>query len=598
MAKRNVQSSLTDFFCKKSKISSESIEEAASSSQAICTDTPTLEVAPNCIQTLIEVNTRNQTKFDNSDIGCCFTEKLDDGVKFRLLTSPWVPDEKYNFPVSKKRNLKFQIGWLKRFPWPSYNNHGDQGAVCKYCAIFASEFNGKGSHQKLFSLVVKPFNNWKDAIETFVHHSNTDYHKKSTVFADNFVATFNRSAPDIVMQLDSSRAKQIADNRKKLKPIIETIILCGRQELALRGTNDSGPLTLNSIEPVYNDGNFRALLRMRLSCGDKDLIEHIEGQSLNAMYISPIIQNNIIQICGKMIQEQIVSRINKSKYFSILMDETTDISRIEQLSLCVRYIDSNEQNGNPVYIMREDFLQFVQVHSTTGNDLATVMLECLEELKIDCTYLVGQGYDGAAAMSGSFKGVQAIIREKHPAALYVHCSAHSLNLALAHCCNVQSVRNCIGTIKSVAIFIKMSAKRTDILQNKIKEHAPDNKWKKLTTMCETRWVENHDGLIRFTEIFKPLVETLEELQVVKDIETSSKATQLHHAIMTGDFIISMLTATTLFAYTLPLCRILQTVNIDLFSATEHVDTVLSQLKSMRDNIDQVFSNIFEKAKKQ
>ncbi|XP_030751391.1 zinc finger MYM-type protein 1-like [Sitophilus oryzae] len=377
------------------------------------------------------------------------------------------------------------------------------------------------------------------------------------------------------MQLDSSRAKQIADNRKKLKPIIKTIILCGCQELALRGTNDSGPLTLNSIEPVYNDGNFRALLRMRLSCGDKDLIEHIEGQSLNAMYISPIIQNNIIQICGKMIQEQIVSRINKSKYFSILMDETTDISRIEQLSLCVRYIDSNEQNGNPVYIMREDFLQFVQVHSTTGNDLATVMLECLEELKIDCTYLVGQGYDGAAAMSGSFKGVQAIIREKHPAALYVHCSAHSLNLALAHCCNVQSVRNCIGTIKSVAIFIKMSAKRTDILQNKIKEHAPDNKWKKLTTMCETRWVENHDGLIRFTEIFKPIVETLEELQVVKDIETSSKATQLHHAIMTSDFIISMLTATTLFAYTLPLCRILQTVNIDLFSATEHVDTVLS-----------------------
>ena len=79
---------------------------------------------------------------------------------------------------------------------------------------------------------------------------------------------------------------------KKLVPIIKTIILCGRQELALRGRNDSGPLDLNIVEPDHNDGNFRALLRMRISCGDKQLINHIENQSLNAMYISPSIQNN------------------------------------------------------------------------------------------------------------------------------------------------------------------------------------------------------------------------------------------------------------------------------------------------------------------
>lgn len=113
-------------------------------------------------------------------------------------------------------------------------------------------------------------------------------------------------------------------------------------------------------------------------------------------------------------------------------------------------------------------------------------------------------------------------------------------------------------------------------------------------MCETRWVENHDGLIRFTEVFKPIIETLEELKLVKDIETSSKALQFLRAIMTSDFIVSMLTASTLFAFTLPLCRILQSVNFDLFIAVEHVDTVISQVKKMRLDIDQVFSNIFEK----
>lgn len=74
--------------------------------------------------------------------------------------------------------------------------------------------------------------------------------------------------------------------------------------MALRGTNDYGSLSLDNFEPTYNDGNFRALLRMRVSCDDKNLTFHIGNQKLNATYISPTIQNNIINICGKIIQNQ------------------------------------------------------------------------------------------------------------------------------------------------------------------------------------------------------------------------------------------------------------------------------------------------------
>lgn len=52
------------------------------------------------------------------------------------------------------------------------------------------------------------------------------------------------------------------------------------------------------------------------------------------------------------------------------MDETTDISRTEQLSLCVRYIDVNE---DPSRRMREDFLEFVAVHNIPGKNLAIVV---------------------------------------------------------------------------------------------------------------------------------------------------------------------------------------------------------------------------------
>ena len=61
-------------------------------------------------------------------------------------------------------------------------------------------------------------------------------------------------------------------------------------------------------------------------------------------------------------------------------------------------------------------------------------------------FLRGQGYDGAAAMSGKYNGVRAHINQSHPLAIYVHCAAHSFNLAVSKSCSIQSIRNCIGTV--------------------------------------------------------------------------------------------------------------------------------------------------------
>jgi len=77
-------------------------------------------------------------------------------------------------------------------------------------------------------LVNKPFNKWKKAIETFYHHSATQFHKKSEIFNGNFINTYTKLQPDIRQQLDSARALQISENRKKLVPIKQTIILYGR----------------------------------------------------------------------------------------------------------------------------------------------------------------------------------------------------------------------------------------------------------------------------------------------------------------------------------------------------------------------------------
>lgn len=64
-----------------------------------------------------------------------------------------------------------------------------------------------------------------------------------------------------------------------------------------------------------------------------------------------------------------------------MTDETTDVERIEQFSMCVRHFDKDTNR------IREDFLQFVPVTDMSGKFLAQVLLECLVNLGISLNYL-------------------------------------------------------------------------------------------------------------------------------------------------------------------------------------------------------------------
>jgi len=57
---------------------------------------------------------------------------------------------------------------------------------------------------------------------------------------------------------------------------------------------------------------------------------------------------------------RIMKRVNDSRFFSILFDETTDMSHTSQISLTVRYVHEGT--------MREDFLEFVDPHTEIYGD--------------------------------------------------------------------------------------------------------------------------------------------------------------------------------------------------------------------------------------
>ena len=85
-----------------------------------------------------------------------------------------------------------------------------------------------------------------------------------------------------------------------------------------------------------------ALLKFRADAGDEVLANHLRQATNRAKCTSPTIQNEFISILGEQIRESIVNQIpSDAPYFSILADDVTDVSIREQLSLVIRFVDSD-----------------------------------------------------------------------------------------------------------------------------------------------------------------------------------------------------------------------------------------------------------------
>jgi hypothetical protein len=168
------------------------------------------------------------------------------------------------------------------------------------------------------------------------------------------------------------------------------------------------------------------------------LRQHLLKSNKNAIFTTHNSQNQILEICAQLIKEEIINEIKTSGYFAVLADETTDISGKEEMAIAIRYVYNLK-----IY---EKFIGFVQVESTTGFELSETILSTLRSSNLDIKKLRGQGYDGAANMSGPIKGVQSRILAVQPLAFYTHCQGHNLNLVVADSCDVADVRNTIGSV--------------------------------------------------------------------------------------------------------------------------------------------------------
>ena len=153
---------------------------------------------------------------------------------------------------------------------------------------------------------------------------------------------------------------------------------CGKQNIPLRGhRDDSQCLMIDDNNP----GNFQKLLEFRIDAGDKVLETHLSTAPRNATYRSKTIQNELISCCGDYIVNKIFQNIKQVGFFSIMADEATDSSNVEQV---IRYCQENS------FEIQEDFIGFLAcTNGVSGECIAKAIIEKVTSLGLDmslCRY--------------------------------------------------------------------------------------------------------------------------------------------------------------------------------------------------------------------
>ena len=166
------------------------------------------------------------------------------------------------------------------------------------------------------------------------------------------------------------------------------------------------------------DSNFIQLLRLRAE-EKPQILKWLEKSSKK--HTAHENQNEMLQIMSHIVLKNILDDIRNSPFLSVMVDETTDKSNVEQLTLVIRWV-SNDLS------VSEEFLGMYSLSAADAKSIVSVLLDALLRFQIPLSKVRGQCYDGCSTMAGAKSGVATQIAEKEPRAVFTHCFGHALNL--------------------------------------------------------------------------------------------------------------------------------------------------------------------------
>ncbi|XP_042420176.1 zinc finger MYM-type protein 1-like [Zingiber officinale] len=350
-----------------------------------------------------------------------------------------------------------------------------------------------------------------------------------------------------------------------------------KQGLSFRGHDESS----NSL----NRGNFLELFQWYSQRNEE--VSKVVNQNApgNNQMISPAIQKDLTCACASEITLSIIEDIGNN-VFSLMVDESRDISVKEQMRVVLRYVNKRGQ-------VIERFLAIVHVSDTSSRFLKDAIDALFEKHGLSLSRLRGQGYDGVSNMRGEFNGLKSLILQENPYASYIHCFSHQLQLVIIAV--AKSNLNASDFFNYVTMIVNTtgaSCKRRDQLRQiehdrivamleggDISTGSGKNQETNLVRPGDTRWGSHYLTLGRLLSMWPSVIQVLENIcDDSSSFDSRGVAKSLIQKMENYEFVFMLHLMKMIFGMTNELSLVLQQKDQNIVQAIS-----LIEMPEMKDN---------------
>ncbi len=197
--------------------------------------------------------------------------------------------------------------------------------------------------------------------------------------------------------------------------------------------------------------------------------------------------------------------------FSLLVDESTDISITKLLACSIRYFSSKSRT------IVTTFLDILELAEGDAKSLTDAVQQLLVKWSLNKDKFVGLSTDGASAMIGQRNSLQALLKQHYPGLVHIRCSCHSLDLAAKDAVKRALPSNLETMIRESYNWFSCSSSRlqayrqlVDLIGAEALEDRDDEgeescaKTLKLVSMSTTRWLVVADSIERILSQYEAL----------------------------------------------------------------------------------------------
>lgn len=408
------------------------------------------------------------------------------------------------------------------------------------------------------------FCDWKHAVESLSRHEKTSIHANA-MFS---LSLLQKKAARVDHQVVEQLREETLYWESVLTRVVEVIKFLAERGLPLRGSDEK-------IGSPHN-GNYLGVIEV-LAKFDPFLNEHLKKYANrgkgSVSYMSKTIYEEFMDLIAKSMIEQIVEDIKTSKYFSISLDSTPDVSHSDQLCLIIRYI----KNTEPV----EKFIIFLESDGHDAESMYKAVSSFMEEHGLNIQDCRGQSYDNASNMSGKYNGLQAKIKQVSPYAEYIPCFAHSLNLV-----GQSAAESCSDAVKfflfveNLYVFFSSSTHRWKVLKEMLPPDSPVVK-----QLSETRWSARAEAVTALARSYHHIRNALQNLanDINQKPETKQKATGLINSMDKLETCLMIVIWRNILERVNAVSLSLQSNKLDLNRASALIQSLKDFITSLRTN---------------